>query len=69
MIGRKGHEERAPEDLRCSFCNKSQQDIRKLIAGPRVFICDECVAIAWTSFQMTGEWKQARRKRAHLRRQ
>ena len=31
--------------LRCSFCNKSQNDVRKLIAGPTVFICDECVAV------------------------
>ena len=29
--------------LRCSFCNKSQQEVRKLIAGPSVFICDECI--------------------------
>ncbi len=33
------------EALRCSFCNKSQNDVRKLIAGPTVFICDECVAV------------------------
>src|SRR5438876_3326701 len=31
--------------LRCSFCNKSQNDVRKLIAGPTVFICDECVGV------------------------
>ena len=31
------------EILRCSFCNKDQNDVRKLIAGPTVFICDECV--------------------------
>lgn len=29
--------------LYCSFCGKSQNDVRKLIAGPSVFICDECV--------------------------
>lgn len=33
------------ESLRCSFCNKSQNDVRKLIAGPTVFICDECVKV------------------------
>ena len=33
------------EALRCSFCNKSQNDVRKLIAGPTVFICDECVTV------------------------
>ncbi len=34
-----------PEVLRCSFCNKDQSDVRKLIAGPTVFICDECVEV------------------------
>jgi ATP-dependent Clp protease ATP-binding subunit ClpX len=33
------------ELLRCSFCNKSQREVRKLIAGPNVYICDECVDI------------------------
>ncbi|MDH3285689.1 MAG: ATP-dependent Clp protease ATP-binding subunit ClpX [Acidobacteriota bacterium] len=33
------------EGLKCSFCNKSQRDVRKLIAGPTVYICDECVDI------------------------
>jgi ClpX C4-type zinc finger/Glyoxalase superfamily protein len=33
----------APKTLYCSFCGKSQHDVRKLIAGPSVFICDECV--------------------------
>ncbi|NJN64838.1 MAG: ATP-dependent Clp protease ATP-binding subunit ClpX [Acidobacteria bacterium] len=32
-------------ELRCSFCTKSQKDVRKLIAGPNVYICDECVDI------------------------
>src|SRR6476646_11199603 len=31
--------------LRCSFCNKSQREVKKLIAGPTVFICDERVDI------------------------
>jgi ketosteroid isomerase-like protein len=31
--------------LRCSFCGKSQGDVRKLIAGPEVCICDECVEV------------------------
>ncbi len=34
-----------PKILRCSFCNRSQRDVKKLIAGPRVHICDACVAI------------------------
>ncbi len=31
--------------LRCSFCNKTQDQVRKLIAGPNAYICDECVQI------------------------
>lgn len=31
--------------LRCSFCNKTQDQVRKLIAGPNAYICDECVRI------------------------
>lgn len=30
---------------RCSFCNKAQNEVKKLIAGPGVFICDECVSL------------------------
>ena len=33
----------AKNTLYCSFCGKSQHEVRKLIAGPTVFICDECV--------------------------
>ncbi len=32
-------------ELHCSFCGKSQQEVRKLIAGPSVYICDECVEL------------------------
>jgi ATP-dependent Clp protease ATP-binding subunit ClpX len=32
-------------ELRCSFCSKSQAAVQKLIAGPGVFICDECVEL------------------------
>jgi ATP-dependent Clp protease ATP-binding subunit ClpX len=32
--------------LRCSFCNKSEHEVRKLVAGPKVFICDECVEVS-----------------------
>lgn len=31
--------------LKCSFCGKSQKEVRKLIAGPTVYICDECVSL------------------------
>lgn len=32
--------------LRCSFCRKSEADVSKLVAGPRAYICDDCVAVA-----------------------
>ena len=32
--------------LRCSFCRKDESEVLKLVAGPRVYICDACVAIA-----------------------
>jgi len=34
-----------PRDLTCSFCGKSQDEVRKLIAGPDIYICDECVEL------------------------
>jgi len=40
--GKGGDEDRL---LYCSFCGKSQHEVRKLIAGPSVFICDECVEL------------------------
>ena len=33
------------KQLRCSFCNKTQDQVRKLIAGPGAYICDECIEI------------------------
>ena len=35
----------AKTTLHCSFCGKSQHEVRKLIAGPAVFVCDECVEL------------------------
>lgn len=33
------------EVVRCSFCKKTQNEVRKIIAGPAAFICDECVEV------------------------
>jgi len=33
------------ETLYCTFCGKNQHEVRKLIAGPSVYICDECVEL------------------------
>lgn len=35
----------AGDDLLCSFCGKSQDEVKKLIAGPSVYICDECIQL------------------------
>lgn len=32
--------------LACSFCGRDNADVKKLVAGPRVYICDRCVALA-----------------------
>ena len=34
-----------PRNVKCSFCGKSQESVRKLIAGPGVYICDECIEL------------------------
>ncbi|MGU9962273.1 MAG: ATP-dependent Clp protease ATP-binding subunit ClpX [Candidatus Puniceispirillales bacterium WSBS_2018_MAG_OTU23] len=40
-----GEDTEAKNTLFCSFCGKSQHEVKKLIAGPTVFICDECVEL------------------------
>src|SRR3546814_13048023 len=42
---RQGRSGDSSKILYCSFCGKSQHEVRKLIAGPSVFICDECVEL------------------------
>ena len=41
--------------LRCSFCRRHAADVAKLVAGPRVFICDRCVAIATELMQAPAD--------------
>src|SRR6056300_418140 len=45
MTDRKNGKSDGDRLLYCSFCGKSQHEVRKLIAGPSVFICDECVEL------------------------
>ena len=40
--------------LTCSFCGKNETEVRKLVAGPKVHICDECVALASRVMQGDG---------------
>jgi len=37
--------EKRNDFLKCSFCGKSQKQVKKLIAGPGIYICDECVEL------------------------
>ena len=43
-------------NYRCSFCGKSQEEVKKLIAGPSVYICDECIELC--NEIMVEEWDQ-----------
>ncbi len=45
-------------NLRCSFCGKSRDQVRKLIAGPTVYICDECVGLC--NEIMAEEWQETK---------
>jgi ATP-dependent Clp protease ATP-binding subunit ClpX len=53
MTKSKGEDTRSP--LYCSFCGKSQHEVRKLIAGPSVFICDECVDLCTDIIKEEGK--------------
>ena len=53
------------DNIRCSFCNKTQSQVKKMIAGPAgVYICDECVSICsdiveeeYESCRKKGKWR------------
>jgi ATP-dependent Clp protease ATP-binding subunit ClpX len=47
--------------LYCSFCGKSQHEVRKLIAGPSVFICDECIELCNDIIREEGQGEQGSR--------
>ena len=47
--------------LYCSFCGKSQHEVRKLIAGPSVFICDECIELCNDIIREEGAGGEAAR--------
>src|SRR5947207_15528450 len=46
--------------LKCSFCGKSQNDVRKLIAGPTVYSCDECIELCNDIIAEEGEEEKSR---------
>ncbi len=47
-------------NLSCSFCGKSQREVRKLIAGPTVYICDECIKLCNDIIAEEAEKEEAR---------
>jgi ClpX C4-type zinc finger len=56
-------------NLVCSFCGKSQDDVRKLISGPTVYICDECIDLCNDIIaEETGVQRRVRFRRPTLRR-
>ena len=59
-------EKKEAPPLRCSFCNKNQNQVKKLIAGPRAYICDECVQIC---LEIITEEKIAAQKQEKPKRQ
>ena len=50
-------QEKSDRHLRCSFCGKSRDEVRKLIAGPTVYICDECVNLC--NDIIAEDWEEA----------
>ena len=52
--------------LYCSFCGKSQHEVRKLIAGPSVFICDECVDLCNDIIREEVQENSSDEKKDHL---
>src|SRR5512147_3049046 len=56
--GRMAKQEKMDRHLRCSFCGKSRDEVRKLIAGPTVYICDECVNLC--NDIIAEDWEEAK---------
>ncbi len=61
-------DEKKPTDklLYCSFCGKSQHEVKKLIAGPSVFVCDECITLCNDIMREEIEGDQGESKKADL---
>lgn len=43
-----------PKNVRCSFCGKTQEAVKRLVAGPRVYICDECIELCNNIIEAEG---------------
>jgi ATP-dependent Clp protease ATP-binding subunit ClpX len=51
---------------RCSFCNKGQEQVRKLIAGPGVYICDQCIELCQEVLEEENKGPASRRQRTNV---
>ena len=51
----KGTPSQSAPEMKCSFCGKLKDDVKKLIAGPGVYICEECVALSVQILSDMGE--------------
>ncbi len=49
--------DKEPAAIKCSFCGKSQEDVKKLVVGPMVYICNECIGVC--NEIMAEEWEEA----------
>ena len=63
-VSRKGSDKY--NNLFCSFCGKSQQEVKKLIAGPSVYICDECIELCNDIIAEEYEKEDAARRRTKI---
>jgi ATP-dependent protease Clp ATPase subunit len=54
--------------LACSFCGRDESKVAKLVAGPRVFICDSCVAIAKDIMDRSDDPRPRQARRGLMRR-
>jgi ATP-dependent Clp protease ATP-binding subunit ClpX len=63
-VSRKGSDKY--NNLFCSFCGKSQEEVRKLIAGPSVYICDECIELCNDIIAEEYEKEDAARRRTKI---
>ena len=52
------------DSLYCSFCGKSQKEVKKLIAGPTVFVCDECVELCMDIIQEDNQYSKIKSKQS-----
>ena len=50
-------------EVRCSFCGRPQSEVQRLVAGPDVYICNECLLSKWTVSSFCGVFPDITRER------